>query len=335
MRHVTRARFRLFAFASALCLCLAAPAAADFDAGLSAFLDGDYRRAREIWLVLAEAGDAQSQFGIGMMFESGYGVPPDPEKASLWYLRAADQGMSEAQLSLGSLYEHGRGVARDPQRAADLYLDAAEQGNAQAQYNLAALYLGGEGIAPNRELGIAWLRRSAAQRYGRTERRLKMMNVAVEASDPALPRDPPQAAPPSGVEASAGAEHLQILTEDNQFEVPLAALGESEPESADSDVEAPSGAEFTVLLATFDREDAARAAWDKIKSRYPELLRKLRPKVTALKLDGGETVMWRLEAAAVARESEAPTPSSRAITARRNSFSVMRWSITPATNTPS
>ena len=249
-------------------------------------LDGDYQRAREIWLVLAEAGDAQSQFGIGMMFESGYGVPPYPEKASLWYLRAADQGMSEAQLSLGSLYEHGRGVARDPQRAADLYLDAAEQGNAQAQYNLAALYLGGEGIAPNRELGIAWLRRSAAQRYGRTERRLKMMNVAVEASDPALPRDPPQAAPPSGVEASAGAEHLQILTEDNQFE-------------------APSGAEFTVLLATFDREDAARAAWDKIKSHYPELLRKLRPKVTALKLDGGETVMWRLEAAAVARESEA------------------------------
>ncbi|MDP6474683.1 MAG: tetratricopeptide repeat protein [Alphaproteobacteria bacterium] len=285
--------------------------AADFDAGLSAFLDGDYRRAREIWLVLAEAGDAQSQFGVGMMFEGGYGVPPDPEKASVWYRRAADQGMSEAQLSLGALYEHGRGVARDPGRAADLYLGAAEQGNAQAQYNLAALYLGGEGIAPNRELGIAWLRRSAAQRYGRAERRLKMMNVAVEASDPALPRDPPQAAPssgvevPSGVETPAGAEHLQILIEDNQFEVPLAALGESEPESAEPDVAAPSGAEFTILLATFDREDAALAAWDKIKSRYPELLRKLRPKVTALKLDGGETVMWRLEAAAVARESEA------------------------------
>ena len=47
-------------------LCLAAPAAADFDDRLSAFLDNDYRRAREIWLDLAALGDAQSQFGLGM-----------------------------------------------------------------------------------------------------------------------------------------------------------------------------------------------------------------------------------------------------------------------------
>lgn len=187
MRHVTRSKIRLFANACAILLFLAAPVAADFDAGLSAFLDRDYRRAREIWLVLAEAGDAQSQFGLGMMFEGGRGVPPDAEKASSWYRRAADQGMSEAQLSLGSLYEHGRGVARDPERAAALYRSAAEQGNPQAQYNLAALYLGGEGIAPDRELGIAWLRRSAAQRYGRAVQRLKMMNVAVEPADPVVP----------------------------------------------------------------------------------------------------------------------------------------------------
>ena len=83
MRHGTRGRNRLFAIACALCLSLAAPAAADFDNGLSAFLDGDYRRAREIWLALAGSGDAQSQFGLGMIFEGGRGVPPDAEKISL------------------------------------------------------------------------------------------------------------------------------------------------------------------------------------------------------------------------------------------------------------
>jgi len=30
---------------------------------------------------MAEAGDAQSQFAIGMMFEGGYVAPPDLQKA--------------------------------------------------------------------------------------------------------------------------------------------------------------------------------------------------------------------------------------------------------------
>jgi TPR repeat protein len=238
MRHVTRGRNRLFAIACALCLSLAAPAAADFDNGLSAFLDGDYRRAREIWLALAGSGDAQSQFGLGMIFEGGRGVPPDAEKAAEWYLRAADQGMSEAQLSLGSLYKHGRGVRRNPKRAAELYLDAARQGNAQAEYNLAALYLGGEGIVPDRELGIAWLRRSAAHRYGRAVQRLNMMDVALEGPEPASLRDSlqqalpselvsevPDAPPPSTdtpeistpTQTSESTERLHILTDISQI----------------------------------------------------------------------------------------------------------------------
>ena len=320
MRHVTRGRNWLFAIACALCLSLAAPAAADFDDGLSAFLDGDYRRAREIWLALAGSGDAQSQFGLGMMFEGGRGMPPDAEKAAEWYLRAADQGMSEAQLSLGSLYEHGRGVRHNPERAAELYLDAARQGNAQAEYNLAALYLGGEGITPDRELGIAWLRRSAAHRYGRAIQRLNMMDVALEGPEPASLRDSlrqapppepvseaPDAAPPSTdtpeisapTQTSESTERLHILIEDNQFEVPLAALDviedkSEEPEPAKVE-DTPIETDFTVLLATFDREEAAAAAWEKMKTRYPALFGNLRPKFTALKFAGGDTVLWRLE----------------------------------------
>lgn len=258
---------------------------------------------------LSALGDAQSQFGLGMIFESGRGVPPDAKKAAEWYLRAAEQGMSEAQLSLGSLYEQGNGVARDPQRAAALYRSAADQGNAQAQYNLAALYLGGEGIAPNRELGIAWLRLSARQRYGRAIQRLEMIDVPVEGSVEILATAPAAEPPASDRETESPAtapaanpdraERLQILIEDNQFEVPLAALEEGESESNASD--------FTVLLATFDRQEAAQAAWQRLNARYPALFEKLRPKYTALKLDGGDTELWRLEAAALANESAAVT----------------------------
>ncbi len=97
MRYVTHGSNRFLAILSALYLGLTASAAtADFDAGLSAFLDGDYRYAREIWLDLAEADAVQSQFGLGMMYERGPGVPPDTEKAFKWCSRAAAQGMIEA-----------------------------------------------------------------------------------------------------------------------------------------------------------------------------------------------------------------------------------------------
>lgn len=95
------------------------------------------------------------------------------------------------------------------------------------------------------------------------------------------------------------------MVENNQFEVPLAALEEVERASSDAEDEAPIETDFTVLLATFDREDAAGTAWIKLKARYPALFEKLRPKLTAVKLAGGDTVLWRLEAAAVESESEA------------------------------
>ena len=42
-----------------------------------------------------------------------------------------------------------------------------------------------------------------------------------------------------------------------------------------------------------------------MKTRYPALFGNLRPKITALKFAGGDTVLWRLEAAAMASEREA------------------------------
>jgi|GEM_PF-1970809 hypothetical protein len=315
MQYVTRGKKWLFIIAWALCLCLAAPVSADFDEGLSAFLDGDYRRAREIWMDLYALGDAQSQFGLGMIFEGGRGVPPDAEKAAELYLRAAEQGMSEAQLSLGSLYEKGSGVTRNLERAAALYRSAADQGNAQAQYNLAALYLGGEGITPNRELGIAWLRLSARQRYGRALQRLNMMDVPVDGSVEILATAPAPAPQPADREAESSAtepvpssdrkERLQILIEDNQFEVPLTALEEKEIENNAAEGEAPAESDFTVLLATFDRQEAATVAWQKLNARYPALFKDLQPKYTALYLAEGGTKLWRLEAAALASESAA------------------------------
>ena len=248
MRHVTHGGKPILALVCAMFLGLAAPAAAadaDFDAGLSAFLDGDYRYAREIWQGLAEVGDANSQFGLGMNHESWRGVPPAAEKAFHWYSPAAEQGMIEAQFSLGVLYQHGRGIARDPELAAELYFSAAERGNAQAQYNLGALYLGGEGIAPDRDLGIAWLRRPAAQRFGRAIQRLKIMGVVLHPSDEEARKvtgAAPERAAPETPPDNGRREQLLILVDSNQFEVPLDQIDEDGGDSGYSQpAAAPAG----------------------------------------------------------------------------------------------
>ena len=99
--------------------------ASEFNDGLIAYLDSNYDLARRYWLPLAEAGDADSQFAIGMLHEQGQGVAIDHAGAAVWYRKAAEQGHADAQLSLGSLYSTGQGVVRDQELAA-LGADALE-----------------------------------------------------------------------------------------------------------------------------------------------------------------------------------------------------------------
>jgi TPR repeat protein len=100
--------------ALALSLSLTAQAVSGpFEDGMSAFSHGDGATALRLWQPLAEQGDANAQFELGVMYESGRGVPPDYPAAMKWYLRAADRGHAFAKLSLGAMYENGEGVPQD------------------------------------------------------------------------------------------------------------------------------------------------------------------------------------------------------------------------------
>ena len=62
---------------------------------------------------LAEAGDAESQVNLGVMYDTGRGVPQDDAEAVRWYRLAADQGHASAQGNLGVMYGTGDGVPQD------------------------------------------------------------------------------------------------------------------------------------------------------------------------------------------------------------------------------
>ncbi len=77
---------------------------------------------------LAELGDAEAQFVLGVWHADGRGVLRDDGEAVRWYRLAADQGYDLAQAGLGLMYANGRSVPQDDVEA-HLWLNlAAMQG---------------------------------------------------------------------------------------------------------------------------------------------------------------------------------------------------------------
>jgi len=66
---------------------------------------------------LADRGDADAQWQMGVRYHNGEGVAQDDAQAMQWFLRAAEQGNVAAQSALGSYYWAGRGVSEDLSKA--------------------------------------------------------------------------------------------------------------------------------------------------------------------------------------------------------------------------
>jgi len=66
---------------------------------------------------LADQGDAEAEFQMGVRCHNGEDVPQSDGQAMQWFLRAADQGHVDAQSHLGAYYWAGRGVPEDLSKA--------------------------------------------------------------------------------------------------------------------------------------------------------------------------------------------------------------------------
>ena len=86
---------------------------ADYQKGLTAYESGDFATTLREWTPLAEQGDASAQYGLGLMYAEGKGVPQDDETAVKWFRLAAEQGNASAQGNLGVMYALGKGVIKD------------------------------------------------------------------------------------------------------------------------------------------------------------------------------------------------------------------------------
>jgi TPR repeat protein len=97
-------------------------------------------------------------------------------KASALLGRLAEGGEADAQYQLGVLYETGRGVPQNDAKALEYYRQAAEQGHAKAQYSLAEFYLNGRGTTADHQLAWEWYQRSARQGYVQASNKINRLN---------------------------------------------------------------------------------------------------------------------------------------------------------------
>ncbi len=109
---------------------------------------------------LAEAGDAEALYHLGMFHHMGVGMPRDQQKALAYFRRAAAAGDPLAAYKLGCFYAGQDEVLPiDMERALANKLVAARAGYALAQQDVGAIYME-RGDAAAAEL---WLGRAAAQ----------------------------------------------------------------------------------------------------------------------------------------------------------------------------
>ena len=142
----------------------AAPADSEFRNGLSAYNGGNYLKALEIWLPLAQQEDASSQAGVGFIYHRGLGVDVDNQKAFYWLHKAAEHGQPEGQMMLGSLYFYGQGVSRSYIQAY-AWCDLAQDGGSADAEDCRGAAL--QSLRSDRDLKLAFkLSSDLHQRFG-------------------------------------------------------------------------------------------------------------------------------------------------------------------------
>ena len=151
--------------------------------------EGRYAEALDLYKQLADKGSPAYQVKLGIMFESGQGVPRDSITAVYWFRKAAEQGLADAQYFLGSMCLEGRGLKRDDSQAFRWFHIAAEQGHTDAQFELGRMYAKGVGVTQDDEKAIHWLRKADAQGHVRASKILNDDYIITSQEQTSLPRE--------------------------------------------------------------------------------------------------------------------------------------------------
>ncbi|MCI0565277.1 MAG: sel1 repeat family protein, partial [Nitrososphaera sp.] len=106
---------------------------------------------------LADKGDAEAQFILGVWSERGLFVPVDKEKAIALYQSSANKNYDPAAYHLGELLLEADWVRRNPELAVTFLREAAERGHVASLGKLGSLLITGDGCKQDVREGLLFL----------------------------------------------------------------------------------------------------------------------------------------------------------------------------------
>ena len=114
------------------------------------------------WKPLAESGNTNAQYFLGIMYLNGQGTIKNWAEAANWFQVSAEQGDVGAQYLFGEMNLKGMGLVRDYRKAGIWFQKAARQGYPDAQFRLGECHADGKGCATNFILAYVWLKLAGA-----------------------------------------------------------------------------------------------------------------------------------------------------------------------------
>jgi hypothetical protein len=114
---------------------------------------------------MAESGDAESQYKLGLNYIYGTDVPKDASKAAEWFRKSSDQGFIPARRELGILLASGEGVEPDMETAIQYLSQAADELDPSALYHLGLMYEVGIGVEKDLQKAVRMLAYAAEMGY--------------------------------------------------------------------------------------------------------------------------------------------------------------------------
>jgi hypothetical protein len=114
---------------------------------------------------LADNGNADAEWQLGVRYHNGEEVPRDDARAMLWFQRAAEQGHVTAQATLGAYYWAGRGVPQDLSKAYFWSTLAYAQGDENSRSRIEGLssQMTQSQVSSARQQAELWLRNHNGQ----------------------------------------------------------------------------------------------------------------------------------------------------------------------------
>jgi TPR repeat protein len=128
----------------------------DLSSGLQAFEARNFSKALQLLTPLAEDGNPEAQYRLGMIYQNGLGKVKNLEYAKKYMSAAAQQNHAYAQHGLGVMYLYGEGVEKDESKALEWFRKAAEQGLSGSQMTLGMMYENGQGVEKNEVEARRW-----------------------------------------------------------------------------------------------------------------------------------------------------------------------------------